>query len=222
MKCPSCGANQPDRAICEYCGRAMPVSTQTPWEAPQAALHAVGAATKTGRTALIFSIVSLWACCFPLSIVGIVLGLRARREAAQSGTPPPATATIAIVLSVLPILMTVAFAIWFTIDSIALSKRIDELNARIPGADTAEQLGQQTACDLAELRIRTDGWNDDDPIVIDGFECPGRVEQRGDEAQLPDFSFNASGNARVTVTVCYKRGARWTVDEIRENGGCFE
>jgi hypothetical protein len=231
MKCPSCGANQPERAICEYCGRAMPMSTPQPaaqqqnaWQAPQANLHipTPNPAEKSARHALIWSLVGAFVCCFPLSIVGLVLGLRARKEALQQKITVPVASTLAIVISALVINLSLAFGIWFGIDQARLDDRIKELTARISARDTEEVLAQQTACDMAELRILTDGWADDSSIVIDGFDCPGKVIQRETDAELPDFSFNTSSYARVTVTVCYKRGARWTVKAFREGAGCPE
>jgi hypothetical protein len=215
----------------------MPASTGAPaWQPPPPSpfqtpqqqwtpqpSHAVESA---GRTALIWSLIGFFTGCFPLNIAGLVTSIRARTLAREAKVSVPGTATVGLVLSAVTTvgwgLMIIGFAIWFAFDQAALSDRVAELNASIPQHDREESLSHQTACDLAELRVRTDGWKDADPIVIDGFTCPGRVNQEGDEAELTDYSFNASSSiGRQTVTVCYKRGERWMVKSFREEGGCW-
>ena len=210
----------------------MPATTQDAWSGPPSGQQPgfqprwnpapPSPVETTARHALIWSLLGFFVCCFPLSLVGLVLGFRARSMAASQKITVPATSTIAIALAVVPLVGTVLFGIWFGIDQAALSERVAELTARVSATDSEQTLSQQTACDLAELRIRTDGWKDDTPIVIDGFDCPGQVTQKDSEAELPDFSFNTSSNGRSIVTVCYKRGARWTVKEFRESGGCLD
>ncbi len=177
-------------------------------------------ADRTGRNALIWSLLGFFLCaCFPLSLVGMALAFRARRLAREQGVAAPVTSTLAIALSAIALAAVTIFGIWFAHDEAQLHARIDELNARVSATDTGD-LTDQLACDLAELRVRYDGWKDDDPIVVDGFECPGKVILREDGGELADFSFNASSVGRVTVTVCYKKGARWTVKSLREGAGC--
>jgi hypothetical protein len=206
----------------------MPASTQSAWQAPPPQFQAAGMpplvnpAAKAGRLALGWSLAGFFLCCFPLSIIGLVFGFRARKLAATQSAVPPATSTIGIALSAVGLANFLVFAIWFGLDQAALSDRVAELSAKVAAADMNRELSQQTACDMAELRVRTDGWKDDTPIVIDGFDCPGQVAQKESQAELPDFSFNTSSNGRVTVTVCYKRGARWTVKQFREGGGPCE
>ncbi len=131
----------------------------------------------------------------------------------------PGSSTVAVAVSSIALVSFLSFCVWFGRDLHALSARKEELSNRIPSHDADEHLAQQTACDLAELRILSDGWSGTDPISIHDFDCPGRVIQDGDAAQLPDFSFNVSKN-RTVVTVCYKRGTRWTVKSFREAGVC--
>jgi hypothetical protein len=205
----------------------MPASTeQAPTQqqpfAPTWTQQPPNPADKTARHALGWSLAGFFTCCFPLSLVGLVLGFRARTLSASQKMVVPVASTIAIALSSLALAAFLVFAVWFGMDQAALSERVGELTGRVSAGDANPVLVQETACDLAELRIRTDGWKDDDPIVIDGFDCPGQVEQKDAEAELPDFSFNTSSNGRVTVTVCYKRGARWTVKAFRESGGCLD
>ncbi len=84
MKCPSCGANQVDRAACEYCGRAMPVSTeQQKVQSIQDGMSRLEI-ERAARNGVIWSLIGAVTCCFPISIVGIVYGLRARKLGACS------------------------------------------------------------------------------------------------------------------------------------------
>jgi hypothetical protein len=170
--------------------------------------------------ALVFGLLGVVVCCFPLSIAGILYGLQSKRLAERGGVPLPVTAAIGIGLSVFGLLALLGFAVWFGHDMMEVNERIDALKAKVAQTDAAPELAQTTACDLAELRILEDGYGGKDAIVIDGFECPGTVVYgRSDRAELTAISFHASSQ-RITVKVCFEKGARWSVASLRQTTAC--
>src|SRR5687767_14118261 len=109
LSCSSCGATlDPHVTACPYCGTftAEGVRQRQQQERVSLAMQhktlgdAEASLKQTSKLALIWSIVSVVICCFPVSsVVGLALSLRARKLARRHGLVIPTQATVALVLS---------------------------------------------------------------------------------------------------------------------------
>lgn len=171
----------------------------------------------TATQSLIWSIAGVVLCCLPLGVVGIVQGLRARSASLARAFPVPGTAKVGLWLGIASCLTSIGFFTWA-----AISASNDEARARARAAEIDRLVGARAqsatlessvACQLAEARTLQSGWDNRRGYTFDRFECPGRLTQTGDVAQLEDFRFHATSE-EVRVFVCFKRGARWYVDTL--------
>lgn len=240
-KCTQCGALiDPLVLACPYCRFTTPAGVaaheRAQAEAQQRAhwqAHAhfaqqatTGAAVQSSSThALIWSIVGTLLCCMPLGIVGIVLAVRARSLAKRLGTPPPAKATLGLVLGIVSSVLSVAFIIFAIVqserDKEGAARRITALEEQLGSAPSASVLERSTACRLAEIYALRSGWDDRQGYALEDFECVGKIVHERDRATLDDFRFRvgSSQSKHVDVNVCFKRGEAWYVSDMRE-GPC--
>lgn len=242
VKCAGCGALiDPLALTCQYCRLTTPAGVaahqRAQAEAQQRA-HLEAQARfaqqataqqqmKSASTqALLCSILGTLLCCFPVGIVGIVLGVRARSLASRLGAPPPARATLALALGILSSVLSVAVLaygfIQSGIDEENAKHRIATLEQELGAGPSRNELDRSTACGLAELHALRTGWDGRRGHSLAGFECLGKVRRSGDRAELDDFRFHPSTDTkrRFEVRVCFKRGAVWYVSEMRE-GACL-
>ena len=241
MKCAQCGALiDPLALACPYCRFTTPAGVaahqraqaeaqqRAHWEAHAQHTQRAAANAQVGSSsthALIWSIVGTALCCFPVGLVGIVFGVRARSLAKRLGVAPPARATLGLVLGIVSCVLSVAGLaygiIQSQIDEDNASQRIAGLEKKLGTGPSARDLDPSTACALAEIHALRTGWDGRRGYSLDGFECFGKLRRSRDRAELDDFRFHPGTDPkrRFEVKVCFKRGEAWYVSEMRD-GPC--
>jgi hypothetical protein len=181
-------------------------------QAQQLLAEQKAALEKTARQALIWSVAGLVFCCTLLpSVVGLVLSLRARRLAQQSSLVLPTSATLALLLSGLGLLLGVVTLVFGALDERRRSERIAAIDTQLGQTHAAGVLSHMTACLLTERRLLSDGYADS--RSLDAFECDGRLEHSGDRARLESVRVELGSN-KYALDVCFERAERWRVAEL--------
>jgi hypothetical protein len=239
VKCAQCGAMiDPLALACPYCRFTTPAGvvahqraeqerqSQAQWHAHAHYQHQVVANRRldsASTQALVWSLVGIVLCCTPMSVVGIVMGARARTIAAQTSAPVPGKATAGLVLGILGALWSLGFFGWAMIqsqmDEEATGERIAAIEKRVGAKASQAALSHDTACDLAEVYALRNGWAGNRGQSLKDFECVGKLTPTGDRAELEDLQFRHLGSS-YRVHACFKRGAKWYVTELRD-GACF-
>lgn len=236
VNCPRCGAAiDPSALACPYCQTQTLYGRQHQERQAAHQYHAAQAQqaqqvaerqsrqqalTKKGQSAMFWSMAATLTCCFPAAIVGLVMGLNVKGAAKKEGAIAPATATVAVVLGCSAIAMFFVVVALYLNDSRARDARIAALRAQVETARAGETIAQPLACALVELGLLQDGYLDKSGIMIEAFQCDGRLEQSKDTATLSDVRFRTSSSERHVVTACLTHGARWSVKELRTDGSC--
>ncbi len=231
-KCPSCGAAVSTQdACCAFCGQAtkMAAHAQAQMLAFQQQANFQRAAHehhhreveigRSARLSIIFSIVGIVTCCVPIaSVIGIVLGWRARLLARENGAPMPASAMIGAVVGSLTLIfgLGIDFALAWSIHTDHV--REEELRAQTATSSQATQLSQTTACALAELFIREHGFQG--KKSLSRVSCDGRIQQDNDKAVLETVRIQQTDGVSVR-DACLRRGERWYVTDLSQQGSCF-
>lgn len=178
---------------------------------------------RTALHSLLWSALGLLCCLIPLfGIVGMVMALRARKMAKKYGLVIPATATIGLVLGAASLLASVFTYTFVVVEEVERRERIEQLEKALESGAGAKHLSAAAACQLAELRLLKDGIGERSGSRLEDFECTGKLIEKGDNAELDEFSFRWDSKARHRVKVCYHRGARWTTTGFRVNASCDE
>ena len=231
-RCGGCGAAVGIEALtCEYCGVASPHARRASAAASEAELAeaearlrvAEAAVHRSGKVALVWSVVGVALCCLPVgSVVALLLAQRARTQARAAGLVAPSTTTAAMILGGLGLAAFVAFAGLVAAEMRAERERTAQLHALTDEAAAQPELTQPTACGLAELRLIEDGWDGrTGSSVYDTFECPGRVHQDGAGAVLEGMSIRPKRGERILFDACLERGEKWFVRALVPGGqGC--
>ena len=139
--------------------------------------------------------------------------------------PPHAKATVGLVLGVLSSVTSIGFFTWAMLEAQNqqedTEQRIAAIEKRLGDKPSSPVLDRDTACGLAEIHARRNGWAGHQGYTLEAFECVGKIERSADRAQLEDFRFKYrnDSNARYELNVCLKRGAQWYVGDMRE-GPC--
>lgn len=234
-RCERCGANlDPTVLACPYCQmttragvaaqerQSQAAYAQATWMAANQAqaqeverrrIH--GLATQS----LVWSIVGTVLFCFPVGIIGIVQGSRARSAAVARSLPIPGAATIGLWLGIASSITSIGLVTWASRDvardEARTKARIATIEKTVGTKAESPTLDASTACQLAEARALQQGWNDTRGYSLERFECLGKLTQAGDTAELQDFRFHArSGSEEYRTFVCLKRGARWYADRL--------
>jgi hypothetical protein len=241
--CDKCGASlQPGARQCPYCQTTTPYGLQAQqtdiqqqqWSAAQAQqtllqaqLLGGGRIEAAATAALLWSLASIVFFCIPIpAIAGVVMGLRARSLAQSLRLSAPVRGTVGLVISALSGVGFVVFMIWAVVSSqhdvAQINKRKTELEKQIGAKATAATLDQSTACAMAELKILSEGHNGSSTYFQD-YECLGKVSGDTDRASLEDFQYKESGTGPIKkITLCFKHGARWHVDNVLDEGKCAD
>ncbi len=244
VKCQACGASIQDNArSCQYCnsqtefGRRQDAADaqaerdierererarleQEQQKAERINRTVQESLKRTSKHALLWSLAGLAMCCLPFpSVVGIVMAIRARKMAKKHGEVIPSAATAGLVLSLLGLALAVGFWIFYTLDRKELDAKKASLRASLEQSVGEDALSERTACDLAELRLLEDGFRSHSGTSIKDFECPGKVKQEGELATMGDMFIRVTGEGRVEVKACYKRGSKWIAKGFRMPGG---
>jgi hypothetical protein len=239
VKCAQCGAMiDPLALACPYCRFTTPAGvaahqraeqerhSQAQWHAQAQYQQQVVANRRldsASTQSLVWSLVAIVLCCTPMSVVGIVMGARARTIAAQTSAPVPGKATAGLVLGILGTLWSLGFFAWAMIqsqmDEEATGERIATIEKQLGDKASQAELSHDTACDLAEVYTLRNGWAGNRGHSLKDFECVGKLTPTRDRAELEDFQFRYLGSS-YRVHACFKRGAKWYVTELR-NDACF-
>lgn len=232
-RCSSCGASisyQDDE--CAYCH--TPVANGHPAYATNrsAALHRENlehaqratheeTVRKAGLHSIIWSLAGVFVCCFPLSLVGLLKALTARKQARLHDMPVPGTAWASLVLSGFGLVMTAVMGVWFAIDSAALERRKEEVAAVAAAGAGRQLLLPETACAFAELEVLENGYSDLAAISLDSVECLGVLKLQGDQASLGDIRLRGTGKTHYDVRACFARGSKWYLKAlVPTSAGC--
>lgn len=235
MKCEHCGAILVSHAMeCSFCraptAAGVRAREQAEYEERNRAVLASAATQQqtvaaqnrlqaTVTQSMWWSIIGLVICCLPVALVGFVQGLRARGLAKSLGVPLPGGALIGLVLSSVGGLCSIGFATWVIIssgqDKDAADARIKILEGQTERPAMAAGLTQPTACALAEAYGLKTGHAGSAGYTLGHFDCLGKLTVEADKASLDTFRF-MSGQKKLDVNVCFKRGARWYVTSMQE------
>lgn len=235
MRCAACGAGiAATDSVCPFCGQMTPHGA---WQAQQQQQHAhaqaayelhrehvetLGRAEAAKRDlqqastrALYWSIGGLVLCCgFIPSAVGLVLALKARSTARENDLEVPNTATTALVLALVGVLLGLGIVTIAVVDAQKRSARLEEIERLLGDGPKNPKLEQKTACLLAERRLLTEGWETNKSF--NDFECDGALQQTGERAVLKDLRFESS-QTRIVVSACLQKGERWSVGSFSKN-----
>ncbi|MBN9161638.1 MAG: hypothetical protein J0I07_11800 [Myxococcales bacterium] len=239
IRCERCGASlDPMVAACPYCQLTTPAGVAAQQResqvAEQARVHAQWASAAQQQAhaveqrriqgiatqSLLWSIAGIVLCCLPLGVIGIVQGLRARSASVARSLPVPGLAKVGLWLGIASCLTSVVLVTWGGLsaaeDEERANARAAELEKAVGTRAELETLDRTAACQLAEAHTLRNGWNDKRGYSLERFECPGKLEQAADRAELQDFRvYERSGNDKEhRVFVCFKRGGRWFVDSL--------
>jgi F0F1-type ATP synthase membrane subunit c/vacuolar-type H+-ATPase subunit K len=236
VNCPRCGAAiDPSALACPYCQTQTLYGRQHQERQAAHQYHAAQAQqvqqaaerqsrqqalTKKGQAAMFWSIAATLTCCFPAAIVGLVMGFNVKSAAKQEGAIAPATSTVAVVLGCCAIALFFVMVALYLNDSRTRDARISALRAQVETVRARDSIDQSLACALVELDLLQDGYLDKSGIMIEAFQCDGKLEQNKDAATLSDVRFRTSSSERHVVTACLTHGARWSVKELRTDGSC--
>jgi len=239
MKCQSCGAMiDPGAYECPFCKAPTPraaeyraaqerdAAARAQWDAQRAwqeqnvlRLKMEGAA----KQSMLLSIAGIVVCCTPLGIGGIVQGVRAKKMAETLKTPAPGSATFGLVLGILSTLWSAGFLTWAMIqshyDQESTQEHVAKLKQKVGDKAQAASLDHGTACALAEIHALETGFDGHPGYSLDKFQCPGKLNARPDGAELETFRFGWSTSTKYDVNVCFKKGAKWYVTDMRK-GAC--
>lgn len=240
MTCAHCSATIPSDALsCSYCGNETPnvakaravaeerkrhTEQQALIDASKARAASVAALDGAATTALYWSLAGVLVCCLPAgSVVGLVLALRVRRNAAALTASAPWQSMAALVLSVVWLAFFVVAVIFGVVTEHQKSTRVAELRATTRASAAAAELDADTACALVEMTLLEGGAG------LKGgslglFRCEGSVERTPTGgAVVKDLEYaRRSSDPPERVDACLSRGTRWKVDAIGTGPGCQE
>jgi hypothetical protein len=235
--CERCGAElPPDRDQCAYCGTlcgparaalqaeaARRLEEQAKHSAQVAILrHTMLSATEQAASrALTWGLLSFVFFCLPIAnVLSFLAYKRAQSLARQAGLELPKRATVGLLCSIFTGVLCVAGWVWMVTDIRADNARVEarkvELGRQI-AAHPSQTLDQPFACALAEQYLLTNGFDGaTNTGAFRDVECVGAVRIVTGRAELPDFKFKVSSSGiQKTVTMCFKLGERWFVENAR-------
>jgi hypothetical protein len=151
-------------------------------------------------------------CCFPLGVVGGILGLtsflRARREGRPAGL-----SVVAMVFACLSIGVA-GWSVFFAIQQeAARSARLKAVNQKLAGKLDRQALDAEVACDLATqylLDVKSES--------LDTVTCAGPFTA-GPVGKLEGVTC-VHGAEKTVRTVCFARAHRWYVLSVPGDGAC--
>lgn len=191
-------------------------------EAQQRRAAELGQFDASAGRAMLMALGSCFFSCFPVSIVALSRGLRVRAEAKRLGAPVPTRASVAIALGALGSVVPLVFLVFGLIVSHQQQEETDRRVAALEAASEAPRqagaLDHRTACSLAEAHVLRNGWDKRRGYTLDRFTCEGKLSLRGEErAALEELRFKARSAEKphYAVHVCFERGARWHVSDVR-------
>jgi hypothetical protein len=229
VQCQRCGAAL-DLAVanCPYCGtltahgyameqqraaQSYHAQTSADFARANERLRAEDEVKKQARIGLITSIVGFFICCAPVTVAGLVLSLRAKSNARRFGIIAPASSTFGLILGIFGSLSTVGT--W--LGAFVFSPSADERRAELERRAAEATLTSSMACELVDQRLESRGFGNEKNIYTS--TCNGRLAQRDNKAFLDGVRFHAEGKY-VDASVCFTRGARWEISDVRADQQC--
>jgi hypothetical protein len=229
VQCQRCGATLDLAAVsCPYCGTQTAhgyaveqqraahnyyAQTNAEFARSNERLRAEDEVTKQARIGLVTSIAGFVICCAPVTVTGLVLSLRAKSNAHRYGIIAPASSTFGLILGIFGSLATVGTWLGAFVFSPSAYERRAELERRA----TEATLTSSTACALVEERLESGGFGNEKNVY--SSTCNGRLAQRDNKAFLDGVRFHADGKY-IDASVCFTRGARWEISDIRADQQC--
>jgi hypothetical protein len=238
VTCPRCGANiDPSALACPYCHIQTHYGRQHAehqaayqYQAAQANQQQQAAEryarqqaiSKKAQHSLYWALAGTLTCCFPAAIVGMVMGLNVKSAAKREGAIAPGTSTAAVVIGCFAVALFCLGVVLYINDSRTRDARMALLHTETDTARSREVIDQPLACALTELELLEQGYDGKSGIMIQGFRCDGKLETVPEGTALRDvrFATGSSPEDRYVATACLKRGARWSVSQIRTDGLC--
>lgn len=237
MNCSHCSAKIPTDALtCPYCGVDTPNAAQAralkeqqerhaqqlaAVDAGRARQQALLAVETSSKNAFYASILGVVICCLPAgSVVGIVMGLKARKTAATLGASAPWQSMAAIVLGVFWLGFFTLALVMGAVTEREKAERVAAIRAATKDAASQATLDAATACSLIELTLLEGGAGLKGGAVR-VFHCEGKLEVDGDRAVMKDLEYaRSTADQPKRVDGCLSRGSRWKVDAIGLGPGC--
>ena len=233
--CESCGARiEPAHLTCPFCNAITPFGLRQREQDDYARLSRDAAEVHAaqgrdfqargvaqiqlealGRQSVIWSVVGVVLCCFPVpSLVALVLAYRARVVAREKGFVFPAQATIGLLLSIVTLLMSASFYAFAGVSAVQKQRRIHGLETETAASATAATIDHDTACKLIEILLLHHGYSSCSDS-IDNFACDGALEQHGTTAIVHDVAFDVTSTSH-TADATLRHGARWLVEALTD------
>jgi hypothetical protein len=239
--CERCGAGLPPGTDqCGYCGtvsgaaRAALAAEAAQRARQQASLNAQvailkvklqGSTEQAASRALLWGLLSFVVFCLPIpNVLSFLAFKRAQSSAREAGASLPTRATVGLACSIVTGILCLGFWVWVVIDVRADNARVaarkTELAQQIAAHPGGPALEQPFACALAEQYVLTNGYDGSTNTgQFRDVDCAGAVTVLNGRAEMPDFKFRSSSSAaQKSVTICFKLGARWFVQEARATG----
>lgn len=232
MPCAKCGGSLvPEALACPFCGTATAHAVAVQYAQAEALARAQTSAraieAKAGSAAvvaLVSGLLSLFFACIPcIGFVGIFFGLRARSLAKTANVKVPFTAWAGVLLGTASTVACVGMWTWATIAGTASENarlaHIADLEKQSAAGAAAPVLDHDTACLLAELRVRKEGYAGKTlHTTLPSLECMGKLSPGAERAVLEDYRFRIADDSAIKQTsVCFKHGAVWYVDRVTED-----
>lgn len=163
--------------------------------------------------AVILSVVGV--CCFPLSLVGALLGYLSMQKAKREGRPVSPLSWASMGLTGLGLLVGAAlFVVGMKAES-ERSGRVEALRKKLAGTLEGTALDEAAACDAARAYLWGVKASQEDTI-----DCKGPYQAGATTAKLAGVVERQPGAAPRTV--CFAKAHRWFVTGTPKDGACEE
>lgn len=230
--CEKCGGSLvPEAVACPFCGTPTAHAAAVQYAQAEALARAQTSARATEAkadtaavVALVSGLLSLFFACIPcVGFVGVFFGLRARSLAKTANVKVPFTAWAGVLLGTASTVAGIGMWTWAVIagnaDEKARVAHIADLEKQSSAGAAATALDHDTACLLAELRLRKEGYAGKTlHTTLPSLECLGKLSPSSERAVLEDYRFRLTDDSSIKQTsVCFKRGAVWYVDRVTED-----
>lgn len=239
IPCYNCGAKiGPTAPGCPYCGATTAHGQQLEQAAVAQSAHHLQAQRQLKLTqqmerdrqrkqamesaatfALISGLLGFVTCCLPLGpVLGIIMGLKARRLARETGFARPMRGTVGLVCGVIGLLGAAAGWAWFISDQITKDQDIEALKAATADLAEERELSEEGACKLVQLELLE--GSSYTIYRASKVKCKGGLKRDGERAVLSDVRILKT--KVITVKGCLAwNGKIWVVKKTPRRGDCW-
>lgn len=236
--CNNCGAKLgPTTPSCPYCGAVTAYGQQVEHAAATQNAHHQHAreqhqlnlqmerdrqrraAMESAATfALISGLVGFVTCCLPVGpVLAIVMGLKARRLARETGFARPMRGTIGLVCGLLGLLSAAGGWSYFIYDTQKKDEDIEKLREAAVKVADDKDLTDAAACTLVRLEVLE---STSSVYRAKKIKCRGDLKRTGDRAVLTRVRVLKSSPYTVKGCLVW-RGERWVVEKTPRYGKCW-